>query len=190
MTYAYTTNGLVSLWIARYHYPLSHIMASAVVSRAMGVSTLQMLLLLLSRSSFGGTAASITVDVRAIDTSSRTVPLFGYGNELVWQSSNDTKLTEVISRTGSTLARYPGGTPSDYWDWKSGWVNRSADRSGCDQLPERQSTPTQWRQFLRQSAIGDSIIVVCQLTCSLEYEMKGLRAHHAAGTPIRFIGDC
>ena len=49
---------------------------------------------------------------------SRSLPLLGYGTELVWQSVNDSGLLAAASAAGGgEVARYPGGTPSNYWDW-------------------------------------------------------------------------
>ena len=49
---------------------------------------------------------------------SRSLPLLGYGTELVWQSVNDSGLLAAASvANGGAVARYPGGTPSNYWDW-------------------------------------------------------------------------
>ena len=45
----------------------------------------------------------------------------GAGNELVWQSVNDSRLAHMTAAIGGTVGRYPGGTPSDYWDWQTGW---------------------------------------------------------------------
>jgi hypothetical protein len=38
----------------------------------------------------------------------RKLPLLGLGNELVWQSINDTNLNAAIKLTGSKVGRYPG----------------------------------------------------------------------------------
>jgi hypothetical protein len=46
--------------------------------------------------------------------SRRGLPKLGLGNELCWQSVNDTVLSRAVAATGSTIGRYPGGTPSDY----------------------------------------------------------------------------
>ena len=50
----------------------------------------------------------------------RGVPLLGFGNELAWQRANDSALAAAVAAAGSAVARYPGGTPSNFWDWRSG----------------------------------------------------------------------
>lgn len=133
-----------------------------------------------------------------IDTSRvRTVPRFGFGNELVLQSTNDSNVVGAAAGSGSTMARYPGGTPSDYWLWDEGWIRpgspcaghleRSVDLGPCGNYPERRTTPAQWARYLKAAKISDSVFDLCQLSCNLTYELAGLRAHAAAGIPIRFV---
>ena len=40
---------------------------------------------------------------------SRRPPRFGFGNELVWQNTNDTQIRAAVAASGSSMARYPGG---------------------------------------------------------------------------------
>jgi len=139
---------------------------------------------------------SITT-VRADPSSARLVPHFGFGNELVAQSTNDTNVAAALKSSSGTIARYPGGTPSDYWLWDQGWIRPGSpcndavgDRAynGLQRNhPVRETTPAQWRAFLDKGGIKDSVLDLCQLTCNLTYELAGLRAHAAAGTPIKFV---
>lgn len=131
-------------------------------------------------------AAPVTVSVN--DTARRAPPRFGFGNELVLQSTNDSQVAHALAGSGGTISRYPGGTPSDYWLWSEGWVNMTSHHPHSSQSqPLRQTTPEQWRRFLDEATIRDSVLDLCQLTCELEYELSGLRAHEAAGTPVRFV---
>ena len=50
-------------------------------------------------------ASRVSVDSEA----SRPVVLYGYGNELAFQSLNDTVLNKAIAGSGATVGRYPGG---------------------------------------------------------------------------------
>lgn len=49
------------------------------------------------------------------------VPQVGYGNEWVFQAPNSTTLNTFVAAAASRLGRYPGGTPSGFWDWRVGW---------------------------------------------------------------------
>ena len=138
----------------------------------------------------------------------RALPRLGLGNELVWQSLNDSVLARAVADTGSTVGRYPGGTPSDYWDWQAGWP------SDVPGEPLRQATPAQWAAYsalagnggdsggnsgedsgggggtntaAAAAAAGDSVLVVNQLTGTLEQALAGLAAHAAAGTAVRYV---
>lgn len=133
-------------------------------------------------------AVGATVQVAVDEAARRSPPRFGFGNELVLQSTNDSNVAQALAISGGTIARYPGGTPADYWLWSEGWVNMTSHHPHSSQgQPYRQTTPAQWRGFLDKAGIHDSVLDLCQLTCSLEYELAGLRAHHAAGTPISYI---
>ena len=62
-------------------------------------------------------AVPVLVGLAPANTS-RSLPLLGFGTELVWQNVNDSGLLAAASVTaGGAVARYPGGTPSNYWDW-------------------------------------------------------------------------
>ena len=111
----------------------------------------------------------------------RGLPLLGLGNELVWQSVNDSALAAAVKATGSQVGRYPGGTPSDYWDWRIGWAS---DVGGA---PIRRATPADWVAYANASGTSSSIIVVNQLTANLSEALLGLEAHANAGTAIKFV---
>lgn len=143
------------------------------------------LLLLVSQAMVAHAAATSVVLINKI--AGRIPPMVGFGSELVWQSVNDPQVQKALAESGAAVGRYPGGTPSDYWLWSKGWVNVSNDLSGSGKLPERTATPTEWSSFAHGSNLTATVIDLCQLSCSLEYELEGLRAHAAAGTEIRFV---
>ena len=81
---------------------------------------------------------------------SRAVPRYGFGNELVLQSTNDSNVAAAFGSSGGTIARYPGGTPSDYWRWDTGWMEPGAPcqdgqlcGAGTGNYPVRGTTPAQ-----------------------------------------------
>ena len=47
-------------------------------------------------------------------------PQIGFGNEVIRQNKNNDKFSDMFIASGGTVGRYPGGTPSNYWDWKTG----------------------------------------------------------------------
>ena len=157
-----------------------------------------LLLLHSSSSNADPRPAQQVVQVSVSDSEpARPLVRFGFGNELVWQSANDSKLNRAVSASGSTIARYPGGTPADYWEWKSGWVNTSTDQSGSAHLPVRPAPPAAWKKYLTecgynatatvQRVAQESIFVVNQLQSSVEHQISGLKAFEEQGIPITRI---
>eukprot|EP01046_Picozoa_sp_COSAG06_P080569 COSAG06_NODE_27836_length_585_cov_1.370370_1_plen_88_part_10 len=52
--------------------------------------------------------------------SSRGLPLLGFGNEIVLQDVDDAALAAAAAAAGGRALRYPGGAPSNSWDWRLG----------------------------------------------------------------------
>jgi len=130
-----------------------------------------------------GLAASLGVGLPlsvGLTGGSRGLPRLGLGAELVWQSVNDTVLAGMVRMSGSSLGRYPGGTPSDYWDWKTGWASDLGSNAG-----PRPATPTTWAQYTQESATEFTVFDTNQLTRNLSYAIAGLHAHEAAGSKVR-----
>ncbi len=113
---------------------------------------------------------------------SRPLVLYGYGNELCYQSLNDSVLNKAIASSGGTVGRYPGGTPSDYWHWDTGWATDLSSYAG-----PRRATPTTWARYARESATQFTIFDTNQLTANLSYAIAGLKAHEAAGSEIKSV---
>lgn len=138
--------------------------------------------------SFGGELVWASVNASGI----RAAPRYGFGPELIGQSTNDSILAQATAATGGTISRYPGGTSSDYWDWRKGFVNESnahvqvAYRKNGS-FTVRQTTPAQWHAFATAASIEDTVLDVCQLSCSLNFSLAGLRAHAAAGSAITYV---
>eukprot|EP00940_MAST-03C_sp_MAST-3C-sp2_P000252 g252.t1 len=97
------------------------------------------------------------------------------------------KRRHPVAFAGSTVQRYPGGTPSDYWRWKDGWI----DSNWAQKYPYRGgATPRKWASFARSGGSNVStVIVLCQLSafCTVEDQISHLEAHEAAGTPVKYV---
>ena len=112
----------------------------------------------------------------------RKIVLYGYGNELAFQSLNDSVLNAAIAASGAVIGRYPGGTPSDYWDWQSGWATDLKGYAG-----PRPATPTTWAEYTKATETTFSVFDTNQLTRNLSYAIAGLKAHEAAGQVIQYV---
>ena len=65
-----------------------------------------------------------------------------------------------------------------------GWVNTSAFHTN---LPELQSLPSKWNNYLKSNNIPNTILVINQLTSNLSFQLQGLSAHSKANTEILYI---
>ena len=112
----------------------------------------------------------------------RPVVRYGYGNELCYQSLNDSALTKAVAESGGTISRYPGGTPSDYWHWDTGWATDLGNYQG-----PRRATPADWGAYVQASGTEFTVFDTNQLTTNLSYAIEGLKAHQAAGSTIKYV---
>ena len=129
----------------------------------------------------------------------RPLPLLGFGTELVWQTTNDTgNLAAVAAAAGSAVARYPGGTPSNYWDWQCDSANgtcctaesvakgQSAKCIGA--LGQTGTGPAAWADFIKAAKRPTPTVFdlnVVQTNAS--YQLAGLQQFAAHGVPIELL---
>ena len=88
-------------------------------------------------------------------------------------------------QAGTTLGRFPGGTPADYWLWDQGWVNASSSSGcgGCSEQPLRPTTPTDLHEYLLASGQQQTVLVVNQLTSDLGTQLQA----SGASPPFRYF---
>jgi hypothetical protein len=103
---------------------------------------------------------------------------------------DDASLAKVISNSGSITGRYPGGTPSDYWNYTTGYAMNGYNKQPgkpYDWPPVRQATPKQWAAYCAASHTVHTVVCLNQLTNTLAESLDGLHALAAAGTPVTHI---
>eukprot|EP00039_Didymoeca_costata_P009872 m.131596 g.131596 ORF g.131596 m.131596 type:complete len:530 (+) comp14629_c0_seq1:112-1701(+) len=111
-------------------------------------------------------------------------PKFGFGNEWVFQAPNTTALNNIIASSGSRMQRFPGGTPSGFWDWQRGYEKVPYwDRVLHSYCPI--SFP-QLTTYLKETG-QQSLYVPNIVTSNVTYEMQGIAAWIATETPIAGI---
>ena len=129
---------------------------------------------------------------------SRALPLLGFGTELVWQSTNDSGLLAAAAvAAGSAVARYPGGTPANYWDWSCSHGNDTcctelslAHREGgkCSGATGQAATrPAGWATFVRHPAPRHTVFDLNVVQTNASYQLAGLRQFESLGVPIEYI---
>jgi len=123
-----------------------------------------------------------------VTTSLRVSPRVGFGSEWVFQSYSDAPLNAEIASASSTLGRFPGGTPADYFNFQTGWLELppGAGCGGCSELPWRPTHPADLEAYLNATQQG-SVFVLNQLTSTLNAQLSGLRAFAGAGVPADFL---
>ena len=118
----------------------------------------------------------------------RSVPLLGLGGEFIFQSVEDDQLNAALIAAASRASRFPGGTPADYFDWKSGWMLSPTGPGcgGCDAVPWRPTPPDKLAAYLAETG-QRAVFVLNQLTSSLDHQLEGVAAHAAAGSDVSLV---
>ena len=110
--------------------------------------------------------------------------LAGYGGEFVFQTSTDAVLNAALAAAAPAATRFPGGTPADYFDWQTGWLNRPTGPGcgGCDALQPRPTLPSQLAAFAAATA-QEVVLALNTLTSNLSHQLAGVAAFASAGVP-------
>lgn len=149
----------------------------------------------------GSLSNPITVRL-ALPNTSRVLPLIGFGTELVWQSTNDTGLlARASAKAGSAVARYPGGTPANYWDWACA-INGTCcteksfatGQSGKCRTAMGQALTTiqDWAEFVQPTAepgnrARATVFDLNVVQTNASYQLEGLRQFAAAGVEVDLV---
>ena len=90
-------------------------------------------------------------------SSARSVPRFGFNTVGTMMSYNDGSLAAAAgSELGhGLLGRYPGGTVSDFWLWRQGWVNVSQPGWGHLGAPLN-NTPAAFSSFVERAGWAEA----------------------------------
>ena len=137
------------------------------------------------------------VVVSVDSTRRRTPPLYGWSTEITVTDVGDMQLAATTALTAASIARYPGGTPADYMDWRTGWHWPNMTWSPHDgpwyNVPPRNAVPADWHKWTQAADIPFTCIDVCQLCnnsgqcCTLELELAGLREHARVGNDVTHV---
>ena len=119
--------------------------------------------------------------------SSRALPLMGLGNEVVEQNIGDFALAAAAAAAGSRVARFPGGSPSDGFDWKTGCalVEGKATDPFCATYGA--ATSQRWARYVNHSGRPAVVFDLNVVGTNASYQLEGLRRFEADGVPIELI---
>jgi hypothetical protein len=140
------------------------------------------------------------VSVRLRAGSRRGLPLLGFGNEAVLQHVDDPALAAAAAAAGGRALRYPGGAPSNSWDWRLGC---------CTAIPPNETTPAcvsgawndfdgygrappaTWARYVNRSrSDGVAPLTIFDLNVvesNVSYQLEGLRSLAAAGVEVSML---
>ena len=141
-------------------------------------------------------ADNTVVATLSVRSSPRRLPLMGFGTELVWQDAVDSSLVAAASSAGSRMSRYPGGTPSNFWDWRCEHEACCTAKSlappnpRCEDHGYRKCPPETWAEFVNDkhwAARPDTIFDLNVVQTNASYQVQGLQRFVAAGVPVKWV---
>ena len=127
--------------------------------------------------------------------SRRGLPLLGFGNEAALQNVADEGLAAAAAAAaGSRVLRYPGGAPSNTWDWAKGCCENMTDPAlRCvraawnDQGGFGTATPAQWARYARSSGSPLTVFDLNVVTSNASHQVEGLQQIAAAGVAVTHL---
>ena len=132
--------------------------------------------------------------------SSRGLPLLGFGNEIVLQDVDDAALAAAAAAAGGRALRYPGGAPSNSWDWRLGCCtviapNETAPTCGRHAWNDNDgyghAVPASWARYVQRSSVGGeqpvTIFDLNVVESNVSFQLEGLRALAKAGVKIEML---
>ena len=142
-----------------------------------------------------GVPAAASVLVGVTPGSKRGLPLLGFGNEATLQNVDDGLLAAAAAAAGSRVLRYPGGAPSNTWDWALGCCLNQSDpaTAACtraawnDEGGYGTATPTQWARYANRSGSPLTVFDLNVVTSNASHQVAGLRALAAHGVPVTHV---
>ena len=139
----------------------------------------------------GASATSILVGVRP--GTGRGLPLLGFGNEVTLQNVADPALAAAGKVAGSRLLRYPGGAPSDAWNWELG-CQENASSGGCTDVyvglyggSFGTARPEEWALYANRSGSPLTVFDLNVVSSNASFQVEGLRRMAAAGVPVTHL---
>lgn len=86
------------------------------------------------------------------------------------------------------LIRYPGGTVSSYWDWKTGWLKKDIPlRKEWKSVTQENPITIEDLKFACDQTGASPLYVLNMMTSTLEYQLEMLDHAKNIGLPVQFI---
>jgi len=102
-----------------------------------------------------------------------------------WQAPG---FVERVKELNPGLIRYPGGTVSSYWDWKTGWLMKDIPlRKEWKSVTTENPVKLEDLKFACDKTGAKPLFVLNMMTSSLSYQMEMLSAALKLGLPVQFV---
>ena len=99
-----------------------------------------------------------------------------------------TGFIEQVKELNPGLIRYPGGTVSSYWDWKTGWLKKDVPiRKEWKSITQENPITLEDLKFACDQTGALPIFVLNMMTSTMEYQIEMLEHASKIGLPIRFV---
>lgn len=118
----------------------------------------------------------------------RKTPLMGLNGNAIYNNTwTNPALVDSIKNLNPSIIRYPGGTPGNYWDWKTGWP--VAPFSSCypnGPLPKLMVRHNELKIGL-DSCHADMLYTINMMNSNLSYQLQGLNNASGLAIPVKYI---
>lgn len=92
-----------------------------------------------------------------------------------------------VKRLHPRLIRYPGGTNSSYWDWKTGWLMDGIELKKDYKSIRKNPNTLNDLKFACDSTGAVPVFVLNMMTSNLDYQMQMLRSAKSIGLPVLYV---
>lgn len=128
--------------------------------------------------------------VATVSALTRRTPLIGFNTNAFHATANWTMawFRDATASLNPAVLRYPGGTPSNYWDWQTGWFQNSPTTppQNAQETPRGTIRADEFQLGLAAAA-AEPLLVVNIQNSTLSYELQGLAHAQSVGVPVRLV---
>jgi hypothetical protein len=132
-----------------------------------------------------------TATVETDNSKTFELPVYfnGYNAQMLrgpsWQAPG---FVEQVKELNPGLIRYPGGTVSSYWDWKTGWLMKNIPlRKEWKSVTVENPVKLEDLKFACDKTGAMPLFVLNMMTSSLSYQLEMLDHAKKIGLPVKFV---
>ena len=138
-----------------------------------------------------GTAKAEKTSVATVDDlRSFVIPehFFGFNSQMMRGPSwRDEGFVQQVRKLSPEIIRYPGGTNSSYWDWKTGWLMDGIELKKDYKSIRKNPITLSDLKFACDSTGAVPLFVLNMVNSNLEYQLQMLRSAKSIGLPVLYV---